>query len=230
MRNPGMDLPTHPFFDIHRVNPAAKVSVEYGPLVHALSAMLVGGFFADTPSASSESAVLSFEALLITLRDTISELSELLPRSTWGESSSFDEMLKRDEYPTEEGDETSSSKDGDFAALEEIERRARSMEVQLSKLEELHRDVNTAAVRAVLSFNDHGGWDRHGFLPHSGHTLQRFDNIGMVEENGVFRSMTADELEKKLAVAKEAALFAEAEVREVMDKLQTWKPVDEDYY
>ena len=100
---------------------------------------------------------------------------------------------------------------------------ARWMEVQLSKLEELHRDINTAAVRAVLSFNDNG-WDPHGFMPRMGNTLQKFDQIGMVTENGVTREMSADELEKKLAVAREAAVFAEVEVREMMEKMQALRP------
>ncbi len=99
------------------------------------------------------------------------------------------------------------------------------MEVQLSKLEELHRDINTAAVRAVLAFND-SGWDRHGFMPRVGNTLRRFDKMGLVEENGAARAMTADELEKKLAVAREAAVFAETEVREMMEHMQAFKPID----
>jgi CCR4-NOT transcription complex subunit 4 len=99
--------------------------------------------------------------------------------------------------------------------------------VQLSKLEELHRDINTAAVRAVLSFNDNG-WDRHGFMPRVGNTLRRFDTIGMREGKDGPRRMTADELEKKLAVAKEAAVFAEAEVREAMEKMAAIRPFDED--
>ena len=100
------------------------------------------------------------------------------------------------------------------------------MEVQLSKLEELHRDINTAAVRAVLSFNDNG-WDLNGSLPRLGNTLPRFDNIGLVKQDGEYRAMSADELEKKLVVAKEAAQFVEAELREVMQSLQGLKPVDE---
>ncbi|EGN96190.1 hypothetical protein SERLA73DRAFT_112358, partial [Serpula lacrymans var. lacrymans S7.3] len=37
VKNPSMDLPNHSFFDLHKVNPAAKMPLEYGPLVHALS-------------------------------------------------------------------------------------------------------------------------------------------------------------------------------------------------
>jgi len=41
-----------------------------------------------------------------------------------------------------------------------------------------------------------------------------------VKEGGALRPMTADELEKKLAVAKEAAIFAETEIREAMERFQ----------
>lgn len=99
------------------------------------------------------------------------------------------------------------------------------MEVQLSKLEELHRDINTAAVRAILSYNDNG-WDQRGFLPHAGNTLRRFDNIGLVsEKNGAVRTMTSEELQDKLVVAKEATVFAETELREVMERLQSSRPI-----
>ena len=43
IQNPTMDLPNHPFFDPYKLNPAAKMPLEYGPLVHALSALSVGG-------------------------------------------------------------------------------------------------------------------------------------------------------------------------------------------
>ncbi|KAK0210218.1 hypothetical protein DFS33DRAFT_1291485 [Desarmillaria ectypa] len=231
MTSPAMDLPNHPFFNLHKINPAAKVPLEYGPLVHALSALSVGGgtFANSVPSGSIDNAVSSFQQLLETLTQTISDLLRLLPRTTWDDSSSFDgvlrDMLKGDDF-LDEGGEESQGKDDEVAALTlALERRARWMEVQLSKLEELHRDINTAAVRAVLAFND-SGWDRHGFMPRVGNTLRRFDNMGLVEENGVVRAMTADELEKKLAVAREAAVFAETEVREMMENMQAFKPID----
>ncbi|TFK42706.1 hypothetical protein BDQ12DRAFT_676664 [Crucibulum laeve] len=227
--NPQMDLVNHPFFDIQKLNAAAKMPLEYGPLVHALSALSVGGgsFANNMPSGSIDNAVSSFQQLLETLTQTISDLLRLLPRTTWDDSSSFDgvlrEMLKGDDFLDDGGEE---GKEDEVAALTlALERRARWMEVQLSKLEELHRDINMAAVRAVLSFND-SGWDRHGFLPRITNTLRRFDSIGLVEQDGVLRSMTADELEKKLAVATEAAVFAETEVREVMEKLQGVKLFD----
>ncbi|KAF7294679.1 PAN2-PAN3 deadenylation complex catalytic subunit PAN2 [Mycena indigotica] len=211
--NPSLDLPNHIFFDVHKINPASKMPLEYGPLVHALSALSVGsGSFANgTASGPADTAISSFQELLETLTQTISALLRLLPRTTWDESSYFDgvlgEMLKGGDYDNNLDD----SRDNNVEALTlALERRARWMEVQLSKLEELHRDINTAAVRAVLSFNDNG-WDRFGFLPRVGNTLRRFDNIGIVEEAGVVRNMTADELEKKLIVAQEAAVFAETE-------------------
>jgi len=195
--------------------------LEYGPLVHALSALSVGGTN-SMPSGSIDNAVSSFQQLLETLTQTISELLRLLPRATWDDSSSFNgvfhDMLKGDDF-FDDG-EDSSGKDDEVVALTlALERRARWMEVQLSKLEELHRDINTAAVRAILSFNDNG-WDQHAFLPRIGDTLLRFDHIGMMKEGGALRPMTADELEKKLAVAKEAAIFVETEIREAMERFQ----------
>lgn len=217
----GLDVSSNPFFDVQRLTAPAKMPLEYGPLVHALSVSSVGGTSA-MPSGSIDNAVSSFQQLLETLTQTISELLRLLPRTTWDDSSSFNgvfhDMLKGDDF-LDDG-EDGSGKDDEVAALTlALERRARWMEVQLSKLEELHRDINTAAVRAILSFNDNG-WDQHAFLPRIGNTLLRFDHIALMKEGGALRPMTADELEKKLAVAKEAAIFAETEIREAMEKSQ----------
>ena len=243
---PWLGLSKHPFFDISKINPASKVPLEYGPLVHALSALSVGGgsFANNMPSGSIDNAVSSFQQLLETLTQTISDLLRLLPRTTWDDSSSFDgvlrDMLKGDDFLDDGGDDGHGAggdagapgREDEVAALTlALERRARWMEVQLAKLEELHRDINTAAVRAVLSFND-SGWDAQGTLPRLGNTLSRFDQIGYVSAGagagtGVVRAMTADELEKKLAVAKEAAQFVEAELREVMRSLQVLRPSDE---
>lgn len=231
--NPALDLPNHPFFDIYKINPAAKMPLEYGPLVHALSALSVGGgsFANNVPSGSIDNAVSSFQQLLETLTQTISDLLRLLPRTTWDDSSSFDgvlrDMLKGDDFLDENGEDSHGREDEVAALTLALERRARWMEVQLSKLEELHRDINNAAVRAVLAFND-SGWDRYGFMPRIGNTVRKFDNLGIVEENdSTTRPMTVDELEKKLIVAKEAAVFAETELREMMESLQAVRPVED---
>ena len=226
---PMMDIAHHPFFDTQKLNPASKMTLEYGPLAHALSALSVGGgsFANNMPSGSVDNAVSSFQQLLETLTQTISDLLRLLPRTTWDDSSSFDgvlrDMLKGDDLfddGSEDKSHTGAGKDEVAALTLALERRARWMEVQLSKLEELHRDINTAAVRAVLAFND-SGWDLHGFAPRSGGTLEKFDALGVVQtEGGELRPMTADELEKKLIVAKEAAVFAETEVREIVGRIQ----------
>jgi len=236
---PTMDIAHHPFFDAQKLNPASKMTLEYGPLAHALSALSVGGgsFANNMPSGSVDNAVSSFQQLLETLTQTISDLLRLLPRTTWDDSSSFDgvlrDMLKGDDFLDDGSEEKSHAgvgKDEVAALTLALERRARWMEVQLSKLEELHRDINTAAVRAVLAFND-SGWDLHGFAPRSGGTLEKFDSLGMVQtEEGELLPMTADELEKKLIVAKEAAVFAETEVREIMERIQAARlPVGEEY-
>lgn len=235
---PWMQISHHPLFDLSKINPAAKMPLEYGPLVHALSALSVGGgsFTNNMPSGSIDNAVSSFQQLLETLTQTISDLLRLLPRKTWDDNSSFDgvlrDMLKGDDFLDDGGDDQNGQgKEDEVAALTlALERRARWMEVQLSKLEELHRDINTAAVRAVLSFND-GGWDVHGFLPRVGGTLQRFDSIGMAAtSDGGLRLLSADELEKKLAVAQEAAVFAEAELRDMMMAVEAVKPLGEDEF
>lgn len=223
--NPHMSLTNHPFFDLYKVASASKMPLEYGPLVHALSALSVGGasFSNNVPPNSIDNAVSSFQQLLETLTQTISDLLRLLPRTTWDDSSSFDgvlrDMLKSDDFLDETAEENGVKEDEVAALTLALERRARWMEVQLSKLEELHRDINNAAVRAILAFNDNG-WDKNAFLPRIANTLRRFEQIGMVDENGKLRPMTTDELEKKLLVSKEATVFAETEVREVMEKFQ----------
>ena len=235
MQAPYMNVSRHPIFDMSKINPIAKMPLEYGPLVHALSALSVGGgSFADAmPSGSIDNAVSSFQQLLETLTQTISDLLRLLPRTTWDDSSSFDgvlrDMLKGDDF-LDDGNEEGANKEDEVAALTmALERRARWMEVQLSKLEELHRDINMAAVRAVLSFND-DGWDVHGFMPRTGNTLEKFSNLGIVREGDGVRLMTVGELEKKLGVAREAAVFAETEVKEMMAKLQELQPEGHDEY
>lgn len=225
---PVLDLVNHPFFDPSRFTSPVKISLEYGPLVHALSALSVGGgsFANSIPSASIDNAVSSFQQLLETLTQTISDLLRLLPRTTWDDSSSFDgvlrDMLRGDDFLEDRTEDTTVKEDEVAALTLALERRARWMEVQLAKLEELHRDINTAAVRAILCFND-SGWDRYRFLPRNGNSLARYSAIGTVEEDGVRRVMTAEELEKKLFVAQEAAVFAETELRESMAKFQILK-------
>ena len=235
MQAPYMNVSRHPIFDMSKINPAAKMPLEYGPLVHALSALSVGGgsFANAMPSGSIDNAVSSFQQLLETLTQTISDLLRLLPRTTWDDSSSFDgvlrDMLKGDDF-LDDGNEEGANKEDEVAALTmALERRARWMEVQLSKLEELHRDINMAAVRAVLSFNDNG-WDVHGFMPRTGNTLEKFSNLGTVRGGDGVRLMTVEELEKKLAVAKEAAAFAETEVKEMMTRLRELQPEGHDEY
>ena len=45
-----------------------------------------------------------------------------------------------------------------------------------------------------------------------------------MDENGTLRRMSMEELEKKLVVAREAAVFAETELREAMEAMLTHKP------
>jgi CCR4-NOT transcription complex subunit 4 len=221
---PALELFHHPFFDSKKLVSSGKMPLEYGPLVHALSALSVGGgsFANSIPTGSIDNAVSSFQQLLETLTQTISDLLRLLPRTTWDDSSSFDgvlrDMLKGDDF-LDDNTDNGAGKDEVAALTLALERRARWMEVQLSKLEELHRDINTAAVKAVFSLNDNG-WDKHSFLPCNGDSLTRFNAIGIVEQGGIQRPMTADELEKQLIEAKETAMWAETEIRENIEKYQ----------
>ena len=221
---PALELFHHPFFDSKKLVSPGKMPLEYGPLVHALSALSVGGgsFANSIPTGSIDNAVSSFQQLLETLTQTISDLLRLLPRTTWDDSSSFDgvlrDMLKGDDF-LDDNTDNGAGKDEVAALTLALERRARWMEVQLSKLEELHRDINTAAVKAVFSLNNNG-WDRHSFLPCNGDSLTRFNAIGIVEQGGIQRSMTVDELEKQLIEAKETAMWAETEIRENIEKYQ----------
>ena len=122
----------------------------------------------------------------------------------------------------EDEDEFLEDLDGDVPTSA-MDKRAKWMEVQLAKLEELHRDVNTAAARAILATNDRG-WDIRGCLPHIGNTLARFEHLGHIDEGGKTRRMTPEEVEKKLIVGKEAAVFAETELREAMQSVIAQKP------
>jgi CCR4-NOT transcription complex subunit 4 len=216
-----IDLESLNFFNPQSVSPKSQTPLRYGPLVHALSALSVGGgsFANSIPSGSIDSAVSSFQLLLETLTQTISDLLRLLPRTTWDDSSSFDgvlrDMLKAEDF-LEEHPEDSLNKEDEVAALTlALEKRARWMEVQLSKLEELHRDINSAAVRAILAFNQRG-WDPASFLPRVGDSLTRFDNLGHVEEGEELRPMTIAELEASLTQVRAEEIAAEAALKKAM--------------
>lgn len=224
-------LEDHPFFDLARISAASKEPIDYNTMSCALSAFQPGGTsFSENASARlTTQSVTSFQQLLETLTETMSDLVQLLPQTTWG--SIFDVLnqglkdMKREHAfrgATFDGlvqDDLSDDLDNEDYDLgpptPTMDKRARWMEVQLAKLEDLHRGVNAAAVRAVLASNDRG-WDAHGLLPHINNTLSRFENLGLVDEDGHKRSMTLDELGKKLVVAKEAVTFAEAELKEAM--------------
>ncbi|KAI5119088.1 hypothetical protein M0805_004861 [Coniferiporia weirii] len=234
-------LDNHPFFDLTKINPATKMSLDYGTMARALSAFPAGGgSFADNASTRlNDKTVASFQQLLETLTQTMSDLVQLLPQTTWGSifdvlsqdlrdlkreyslrsSTSFDGLV-HDDLPEDADDDDEFDTDPPTPTMD---KRAKWMEIQLAKLEELHRDVNAAAVRAILASNDRG-WDARGFLPHAGNTLARFEQSGLVEEDGQMRPMTLDELEKKLVVAREVAVFAETEMREAMQAMQALKP------
>lgn len=236
----GISIENHPFFDPHKINAASKVPIDYNTMVKALSAFPVSGASYNNYPATSlnDNTVSSFQQLLETLTQTMSDLVQLLPQSTWGSifdvlsqdlkdlkreyslhrSTSFDGLMQ-DDLPDDVDDDVYEAD----PPTPTMDKRARWMEVQLAKLEELHRDVNSAAITAILTNNDHG-WDPAGFLPRLGNTRARFEQLGHVSENGTMRPMTVEELEKKLVVAKEAAVFAETELRESIEALQALRP------
>ncbi|KAG9102786.1 transcriptional repressor general negative regulator of transcription subunit 4 [Ceratobasidium sp. 370] len=195
------------FFDGQSHGSKLSTPLRYGPLVQALSTLSMGGSSVakDMTPGTIDTAVSSFQQLLETLTQTISDLLRMLPRTTWDDTSSFDsvlkDMLKAEEFLEENADDLSSCRDDDVTILAQaLEKRARWMEVQLVKLEELHRDINTAAVRSVLEQNDRG-WGPRMQEP-KGDSLARFEQLGYIHENGVRRTMNIPELEAALKQAK----------------------------
>ncbi len=90
----------------------------------------------------------------------------------------------------------------------------------MSKLEELHHDINVASTRAVLAFNDRG-WDAQGFLPRAGNTVAKYDKRGMLEkknakgETGV-RHKTIAEVESELVQANKQVISLTEDLKKVM--------------
>lgn len=224
------------FFDEHYIN-VMDPDMGYESLVQALSALSNEAPINSLPVEAIDAAVTSFQQLLEMLSQTISDLLKLLPRLTWTDTASLDAMLKdmirSGEFMEEDGLDAAAAaaeavydtRTDDVAALTDaLGKRAKWMEAQLIKLESLHHDVNSAAVRVVMYFNDRG-WDRTGHLPRSGDALARFDALGTVklgedrvtEEGEVqTRKMTARELEEALAVSVQQEMDAEAKLRDAM--------------
>lgn len=205
--------------------------LEYRSLVEGLttlSAYTQGNSNAAAQGAY-DGAVSSFQQLLVTLTQTISDLLHLLPRTTWSDSIAFDaviqEMLKSDYLD----DHTGDGKRLDTQVVSTLESRALWMQQQcqftficslslfidilpVTKLEELHHDINYASTRAVLTVNDRG-WDSSGFLPRVGGTASVFETLGTVEVEGELRGMSASELQAQLSIAQK-------EVSQISDELR----------
>ncbi|KIO23416.1 hypothetical protein M407DRAFT_9438 [Tulasnella calospora MUT 4182] len=195
-------------------------AVPYAPLVDALTVLSIGnGAFTDGMPSSS-SAIASFQQLLETLTQAISELLRLLPGITWADNSSFDsailDILKAEDFMAE-GSHIQLDQDSDVETLTlALEKRAKWMKTQLTKLEELHRDINSAAVRAVLSLNDRG-WDARTMLSKSTGSLERFEQLGTVQvEGGAMRGMSLAELTEALKEARRHESEVEMQLKEVM--------------
>lgn len=239
------------FFNEEYVN-VTDPNMGYESLVRALSALSNGTPINSLPVEAIDAAVTSFQQLLEMLSQTISDLLRLLPRLTWADTASLDSMLKdmlrSGDFMEEDGldaaaaaaeaaydsrSHTFSSTNpnaapapadsDDVAALTDaLSKRARWMEAQLVRLESLHHDVNSAAVRVVMYFNDRG-WDRLGQLPRSrsGDALAKFDALGTVSDEAeegeeAMRRMTVEELEEALAVSLVDEAETENKLREVI--------------
>ncbi|KAG8977833.1 transcriptional repressor general negative regulator of transcription subunit 4 [Tulasnella sp. 425] len=198
----------------------SKLSAPYAPLVDALTVPPVGNTAYTDGMPNSSSAISSFQQLLETLTQAISELLRLLPGITWADNSSFDsailDILKAEDFMAD-GTHVSLDQDSDVETLTlALEKRAKWMKTQLTKLEELHRDINSAAVRAVLSLNDRG-WDARTILNKSTGTLERFEELGTVQvEGGAPRGMTLAELAEALKEARMQESEVEMQLKEVM--------------
>ncbi|KAG8701013.1 transcriptional repressor general negative regulator of transcription subunit 4 [Ceratobasidium sp. 394] len=209
------------FFDGQSYGSKLSTPLRYGPLVQALSTLSMGGSSVtkDMTPGTIDTAVSSFQQLLETLTQTISDLLRMLPRTTWDDTSAFDsvlkDMLKAEEFLEENAVDLSSCRDDDVTVLAQaLEKRARWMEIQLVKLEELHRDINTAAVRSVLEQNDRG-WSPRLQEP-KGDSLAWFDQLGYIHESGVKRTMTIPEIEAALKQAKAWEQETEGALKDAM--------------
>jgi CCR4-NOT transcription complex subunit 4 len=215
------------FFNEDYVN-VADPQMGYESLVRALSALSNGSPIDSLPVEAIDAAVTSFQQLLEMLSQTISDLLRLLPRLTWTDTASLDTMLKdmirSGELMEEDGlsaaaaaaEAAYDTRTDDVAALTDaLSKRARWMEAQLVKLESLHHDVNLAAVRVVMYFNDRG-WDHAGKLPRSVDALARFDATGNVNEGNDTRRMTVRELEAAWAWSLQEEARVEAKLREAI--------------
>ena len=90
----------------------------------------------------------------------------------------------------------------------------------MSKLEELHHDINVASTRAVLAFNDRG-WDAQGFLPRVGNTVATYDKRGVLEKKNAkgevgVRHKTTAEVESELVQANKQVISLTEDLKKVM--------------
>ena len=90
----------------------------------------------------------------------------------------------------------------------------------MSKLEELHHDINVASTRAVLAFNDRG-WDAQGFLPRVGNTVATYDKKGGLEKKNAkgemeTRHKSIAEIESELVQANKHVLSLTEDLKKVM--------------
>jgi CCR4-NOT transcription complex subunit 4 len=180
--------------------------VEYKPLIEALSTLardphsqIASSNNSSNVSIASttiDNAMASFQQLLITLTQTVSDLLHLVPPSTWSDNGAFEEVIQE-------------MLNYNF---QDSENPSKELRNAVSKLEELHHDINSASTRAVLTVNDRG-WDCASFLPRAGNTAAAYEMLGKYVTGGEVKTMDVVQLEKQLALA-------EKEVQTTSDELQ----------
>lgn len=182
--------------------------VEYKPLIEALStlagdshsqAVSSNASNVSTASTTIDSAMASFQQLLITLTQTVSDLLHLVPPSTWSDNGAFEEVIQEMlKYN-----------------FQDSENPSKELRNAVAKLEELHHDINSASTRAVLTVNDRG-WDCASFLPRAGNTAAAYEMLGKYVKDGKVETMDLSRLEKQLAITQKEVQTTSEELRKAM--------------
>ncbi|KAG8829839.1 transcriptional repressor general negative regulator of transcription subunit 4 [Serendipita sp. 399] len=216
-----LDLHTLRFFN--RSCLGSSEVAEYQPLVEALAALSASTqslLYHDVPP-TIDTAMATFQQLLVTLTQTISDLLSLLPRTHWHENPTFNDlqaMMKADLV-----DAGTSNKElraaaeaagsvGNEMVAEILEKKTQWMQAQLLKLEELHHTINqTSALEAIQAKDTR--WDRRSLLPRSGSSTGGLRNRARESE---LAAMSISQLEEELQLAKRNVLSLSEELGDVM--------------
>ncbi|KAG8836595.1 transcriptional repressor general negative regulator of transcription subunit 4 [Serendipita sp. 411] len=196
---------------------------EYQPLVEALAALSAStqSLLYHDVSPTIDTAMATFQQLLVTLTQTISDLLALLPRTHWHDNPTFNDlqaMMKADLV-----DAGSSNKElraaaeaagsmGNEMVAEILEKKTQWMQAQLLKLEELHHTINqTSALEAIQAKDTR--WDRRSLLPRSGNSTGGLRSRARESE---LAAMSVSQLEEELQFAKRSVFSLSEELGDVM--------------